>query len=303
MENTLIVIQGPTAVGKTDIAIKLAKQLGTDIINADSRQVFHEMKIGTARPDESELEGVRHHLLGHKSITENYNAEIFASEAGEIINQLFKRKSTLILSGGSGFYTQALLENMDAIPDIPDEIRKEINEEFQNSGLSALVNELKEKDPEYFNSVDKQNPQRVIRAIEVIRYTQKPFSSFHSNQKKKLPYRVLNLALTRERENLYARINVRVEKMLADGLEKEVMELKDKKHLNALQTVGYSEIFDYLDGKISREDSIELIKRNTRRFAKRQLTWLRRFDDLIWLNLDQENKATDLIIEKLNGLA
>lgn len=303
MNKTLIVIQGPTAVGKTSVAIQLAQQLNTDIINADSRQVFKEMKIGTARPDDAEIENVKHHLLAHRSIEENYNAEIFASEARAILEIIFKKKAAAVVCGGSGFYLKALLENMDDIPDVPEEIRAEVNSELDNKGLSTFLEELERNDPEYFKTVDKTNPQRVIRAIEVIRHTQKPFSSFHKNQKSPLPYNVLNIALTRDRENLYNRINLRVDQMLEKGLEQEVLDLKEKRNLNALQTLAYKEFYDYLDGKISRDECVELIKRNTRRYAKRQLTWLRRYDDLIWLNLDEEKSPVERILKKLNGLA
>ncbi|QNL23181.1 tRNA (adenosine(37)-N6)-dimethylallyltransferase MiaA [Hyphobacterium sp. CCMP332] len=298
-----MVIQGPTAVGKTSIAINLARQLNTDIINADSRQVYREMKIGTAPPTKEEQKAVKHHLLAHKSILDKYNAEMFAAEARAVLNELFQKNSTLILCGGSGFYVQALLQTMDEIPDIPEKLRNQVNEEVKKNGLSNMLNELKEKDLEYYSYVDKNNPQRVIRAIEVIRHTGLAFSSFHSNNASQLPYNILNFAITREREHLYSRINQRVDKMIEAGLEEEAKRLKDQKELNALQTVGYSEFYEYLDGKIDRGNCIELIKRNTRRFAKRQLTWLRRFDDLIWINVDKEKDAIKIILNQINGLA
>ncbi|MEQ8359167.1 MAG: tRNA (adenosine(37)-N6)-dimethylallyltransferase MiaA [Cytophagales bacterium] len=303
MDKTLIVIQGPTAVGKTSIAIDLARQLNSEIVNADSRQVYREMKIGTAPPSEEEQKAVKHHLLAHKSILDKYNAEMFATEARILLKDLFQKHSTLILCGGSGFYVHALLNTMDDIPDIPDKLRDQVNEEISKKGLENLLNELKEKDPEYYNLVDRNNPQRVIRAIEVIRHTGRAFSTFHSNKTSQLPYKILNFAITREREHLYSRINERVDKMVVAGLEEEAKRLQDHKELNALQTVGYSEYYEYFDGKIEKANCIELIKRNTRRFAKRQLTWLRRFDDLTWINVDKEKDAVKIILNQINGLA
>lgn len=261
------------------------------------------MKIGTAPPTGEEQKAVKHHLLAHKSILDKYNAEMFAAEARAVLKELFQKHSTLILCGGSGFYVQALLNTMDDIPDIPDKLRDQVNEEISKKGLENLLNELKEKDPEYYNLVDRNNPQRVIRAIEVIRHTGSGFSTFHSNKTSQLPYKILNFAITREREHLYSRINERVDKMVVAGLEEEAKRLQDHKELNALQTVGYSEYYEYFDGKIEKANCIELIKRNTRRFAKRQLTWLRRFDDLTWINVDKEKDAVKIILNQINGLA
>ncbi len=303
MDKTLIVIQGPTAVGKTAIAIKLAHQLNTEIVNADSRQVYREMKIGTAPPSEEDQKAVKHHLIAHKSILDKYSAEQFATEARTVLKNSFQTHSSLILCGGSGFYVQAVLNTMDDIPDIPDIIRDQINKEIRNKGLEKLLIELKEKDPEYFSIVDKNNPQRVIRAIEVIRHTGKAFSSFHRNKTSQLPYKILNFAITREREHLYTRINERVDKMIEAGLEEEARLLRDHKNSNALQTVGYSEFYKYFENTIDKEECIELIKRNTRRFAKRQLTWLRRFEDLTWINVDKEKDAVKIILNQINGLA
>ena len=303
MEKTLIIIQGPTAVGKTSLSIDLGGLLDTEIINADSRQVFREMNIGTARPEPEELMQIPHHLIGHVSIKEDYNASLFAGEAREILNSSFKERKLMILSGGSGFYVNALIYDMDDIPDIPSEIRSQLNAELNENGLKNLLSELEAADPDYYSKIDKHNPQRVIRALEVIRHTGKPFSSFHNGKRTRPDYRILNFAINRKRENLYERINRRVDKMLEAGLEEEVRSLLDYREFNALQTVGYREFFDYFDEKCSFEECVENIKTSTRRFAKRQLTWLRGQEGLIWINLDEEKKPLDFILKQLNGLA
>jgi tRNA dimethylallyltransferase len=288
LEKTVIVIQGPTAIGKSKLAVDLAKSLGTEIISADSRQVFKEMQIGTARPSESQLEGIPHHLLGHKSIRENYSAEDFAEETRDCLKKIYEDNDTAIVVGGSGFYIRALLYGMDDIPAVPERIRENVINDFEKSGIGFLQAELKDRDPDYFDKVDIHNTQRLIRALEVIRHTGRPFSSFHSGGVKKLPYRILNFALTMERQELYRRIEKRVDAMIEQGLEEEVRSLAEFKNLNALQTVGYNEFFSFFDGKISLEQCISDIKTNTRRFAKRQLTWLRRFEDIIWIDLDSQ---------------
>lgn len=288
LKKTVIVIQGPTAIGKSKLAVDLAKDIGTEVISADSRQVFREMQIGTARPTVPELEGVGHYLLGHKSIRDDYSAEDFATDAEDCLKNIFRAKDIAIIVGGSGFYVQTLLFGMDEIPEVPHEIRIEISKEYERKGLHFLQTELKDKDIAYFKKVDINNPQRLIRALEVIRHTGKPFSSFHGKGAKKLPYRILNFALRTDRQRLYDRIEKRVDRMIAEGLEKEAQGLFEYRNLNALQTVGYSEFFDYFEGKTSLEACISNIKTNTRRFAKRQLTWLRRFEDIIWMDLDAQ---------------
>lgn len=288
-DKILVVIQGPTAIGKTDLAINLAKSLNTEVINADSRQVYKEMKIGTARPDFKELQGVKHHLLGHKSIIDEYNADIFALEARNCLKEIYKKGNFAVLSGGAGFYVNALLYGLDNIPEIPLATRNALNQDFETKGVSFLQKLLKEKDPVHFERVDLNNPQRLIRALEVTLHTGKPYSDFLNNSRIKLPYRIFNFALNMSREKLYQRINSRVDKMIENELEKEVLELKEFKHLNSLQTVGYSEFFEYFDEILSFSECVEQIKQNTRRFAKRQLTWLRRENELEWINLDEVN--------------
>ncbi len=290
-------IQGPTAIGKTDVAVDLAKHYQTEVISADSRQVYQEMKIGTARPDEIDLHGVRHHLLAHKSIKDDYNAEMFSREAADIIENLFKTKDHVILVGGSGFYIKALLDGMDEIPDVPSTFREELNHLYEKEGISVLQKEIKEKDPEYFEEIDINNPQRLIRALEVIRSTGKKFSGFRKANQKKLPYKVLNFGLRLEREKIYDRINNRVDKMIVDGLEEEAKSLHDFKNYNALQTVGYSEFFEYFEGKISLAECTEKIKTNTRRFAKRQMTWLRGISDLNWIEKESKQERVETIIK------
>ena len=298
LKKRLIIIQGPTAIGKTTIAIELAKKVGTSVVSADSRQVFNEMKIGTARPGNDEMEGVKHYLIGHKSINDSYNANVFSNEARNSLEEIYAKNDVAIICGGSGFYIKALLESLDDMPEIPEKIRQELNKELKESGLGALQKELKEKDSSYSSIVDMKNPQRLIRALEVIRYTGKTFSEFRNASKKALPYEIFNFALTKERASIYDSINTRVDKMIKCGLEEEVRSLLPYRKLNALQTVGYNEFFQYFDGIISFENCVEQIKMNTRRFAKRQLAWLRREDNMIWIYLDKEKDVVDKIYKQ-----
>ncbi len=287
----LINITGPTASGKTALAITLAGRLNTEIISADSRQVYREMKIGTAFPSDEELKRVRHHLLGHKSVRDKYNVKDFEREALEIISHLSRTNDFIVMTGGTGLYFNAVNYGLDDIPDIPPVIRLALKNQWEREGLASLLEELALRDPEYFKQVDKQNPVRVLRALEIIRHTGKPFSSFRTGQRKERFFDTIWFGLDWPRTLLYERINRRVDGMIAKGLESEARALYPYRHLQALQTVGYREWFGYFEGKMSKEKTIEEIKKNTRRYAKRQWTWFRRNKEIHWLD-GQKNPET-----------
>jgi tRNA dimethylallyltransferase len=276
----LLALAGPTAVGKTALSVALAQQLGTEILSADSRQFFRELSIGTAKPTPAEMQGVPHHFIDSHSITQDYSAGRFAAEALGVLQELFQRLPVVVLTGGSGLYLQALTDGLDELPAVDPAVRL---------GLPALVAELAVTDPIAHQRVDLQNHQRVLRALEITRGTGRPFSSFHTGAAAATaaarPFRVVKVALSRPREILYERINQRVEAMLAAGLLAEVEGLVPYRHHQALQTVGYQEIFGYLDGAYDYAEAVRLLQRNTRHYAKRQLTWLRRDAGYQWVEL------------------
>ncbi|MBX0289136.1 tRNA (adenosine(37)-N6)-dimethylallyltransferase MiaA [Hymenobacter sp. HSC-4F20] len=283
-EPTLLVVTGPTAVGKTDLCVHLAQQLGTEIVSADSRQFFRELNIGTAKPTPAEMQGVPHHFINSHSITEEYNAGRFEQDALALLAELFQRHRVVVLTGGSGLYLQAVTEGLDDLPAAPPEVRQQLRTELQAHGLAPLVAELARLDPISYERIDRQNPQRVLRALEISRATGQPFSSFHGGKAAARPFNVVKIALTREREELYQRIDQRMDHMLAAGLEEEARSLLPHRHHNALQTVGYQELFDYFDGLYDYPEAVRLLKRNSRRYAKRQLTWLRRDPQYHWFH-------------------
>ncbi|MDD4067485.1 MAG: tRNA (adenosine(37)-N6)-dimethylallyltransferase MiaA [Bacteroidales bacterium] len=280
----LIVLTGPTAVGKTKEAINLAKALNTEIISADSRQFYKELNIGVATPSKEELEEVKHHFIGHISIHNNYNVGLFEKDALERIDLLFKTYDTIVLTGGSGMYIDVVCNGMDSLPDVDIEIRNELNRIFKEEGISVLQEELKEKDIEYHNIVDTKNHIRLIRALEVIRQTGKTFSFYRTNQKTQRDFQIVKFALQRERSELIERIDKRVDLMIESGLLEEAKEVYPYKNLSALNTVGYKELFKYFDNQISFQQAIEDVKTNTRRYAKRQMTWFRKDKEYIWLD-------------------
>ena len=302
MSKYLICILGPTAIGKTAVSIDLAKYFDTDIISCDSRQFYKEMRIGTAVPTEDELDQVRHHFIQHKSIFDDYSVGDYEKDALAKINELFKRKDQLILTGGSGLYQKAVLEGLDHFPQVDKRIRRSLNETYQKQGLKPLQDQLKEKDPDYFEVVDQQNPHRLIRALEICIGTDQPFSSFiNKNKQANRNFKVIKIGLTADRQVIYDRIEKRVDKMFADGLPEEAQSLYAYWDLNALQTVGYKELFDHFDdGSIRLEDAKAAIKKNTRRYAKRQLTWLRNKDrDINWFSPDDISAMKMYINEKI----
>ncbi|MFT7033530.1 MAG: tRNA dimethylallyltransferase [Cyclobacteriaceae bacterium] len=280
----LIVIAGPTAVGKTSFAIDLALYFNTEIISADSRQFYKEMTIGTAKPTFQELNAAKHHMIDSLSIAENYDAGKFSEEAEELLKELFLKFNKVVLVGGSGMYVKALCDGLDSIPEVADDIREELNQSWINGNKEILLRELQENDPEYYETVDHNNRQRVTRGIEVFRATGRPYSFFRKGDKKKAikDYSVIKIGLELDREELYKRINERMDQMISDGLFKEAEKLYKHRELNALQTVGYREVFSFLDGEYDKEETIRLLKRNSRRYAKRQMTWFKRDEEFTW---------------------
>ena len=279
---------GPTAVGKTAECIRLAGMLGTEIVSADSRQFYKEMNIGVARPSESELATIPHHLIAHISVSQDYNAAMYERDALEVIGKLFQEKDDVVLTGGSGLYVNAVCNGMDDIPDKDESIRQELNDLFDKQGLEPLQRELQEKDPEYWKIVDKHNHIRLIRALEVCRQTGRTFSSFRSQKKTKRNFDIIKIGIKRSRENLLERIYRRVDCMIGQGLIEEVRGLYGYRNLQALNAVGYKEIFDFLDGKTSLQEAVELIKINTRRYAKRQMTWFCKDKEIQWLDAEKD---------------
>ncbi len=273
MKKHLIVIAGPTAVGKTALSIQLAKHFNCPVISADSRQFYKEMSIGTAKPTQAEMQDVPHYFIDQISIQDAYNVGQYEKEAIACIEHLFETHSHLILVGGSGLYINAVLNGVDEFEEIPKEIRENLIKEYEEKGLLFLQNELKQRDEVYYSQVDLNNPQRIMRALEVCIHTQKPYSGYRTKSKKERSFDTINLLINTDREVLYSRINTRVDAMMKDGLLDEVKQLYPFKQLNALNTVGYKELFDFLDHKISLEEALNQIKQNTRRYAKRQLTW------------------------------
>ncbi|RZA01398.1 MAG: tRNA (adenosine(37)-N6)-dimethylallyltransferase MiaA [Sphingobacteriaceae bacterium] len=298
---TLIVIAGPTAIGKTAAAIQLAQHFNTVILSADSRQFFKEMSIGTAKPNAEELAAAPHYFINSHSISEAFSVGDFEKQGLELLDELFKAHDIIIMVGGSGLYVKAICEGFDHIPDADDGVREKLNAELEEKGLAHLQEKLKQADPDYYNEVDINNPQRVIRALEVFESTGKPFSSYRVANTNTRPFNIIKIALDMPRELLYSRINRRVDIMMEQGLLDEVKSLLPYRHLNALNTVGYSEVFDYLDGKVDLDTAIDKIKQNTRRFAKRQLTWFRKDKDFHWFeaNKNLHKNLLEYLLQKL----
>ncbi|PWL38647.1 tRNA (adenosine(37)-N6)-dimethylallyltransferase MiaA [Flagellimonas aquimarina] len=295
---TLITVVGPTAIGKTKLGITLATHFKTEIISADSRQFFKEMNIGTAVPSKAELQAVPHHFIQHKSIFEPYSVGDFEKEATVRIDTLFQDKDYVVMVGGSGLYVDAVVNGLDEFPDIDLELRHSLNQRLENEGLKSLQEELNAKDPKYYNLVDIHNAHRVIRALEVCITAKKPYSSFLNQKREKKNFNSFYVGIKADREVIYERINQRVDTMIKDGLLDEAKKLYPHRDLNALQTVGYKELFAYLDGSSSLDFAISEIKKNTRRFAKRQLTWLRKNKHILWVDYNTE---PSLILEKITN--
>ncbi|MGB0840281.1 MAG: tRNA (adenosine(37)-N6)-dimethylallyltransferase MiaA [Chitinophagales bacterium] len=284
----LIVINGPTAVGKTALSIRLAKTFKTVILSCDSRQFFREMNIGTAKPDAEELAAIPHHFINNLSIFDTYTVGDYEKEALVLLEKLFQKHDVVIMAGGSSLYVKAVCEGLDPFPNVDPVIRASLKQTYTLKGIGFLQNQIQQLDPVYYANVDQHNPQRLLRALEVCLSSGVPYSSFRTNTKKKRPFKIVQIALEMERPILYDRINYRVDLMIQNGLLEEAQNLYTHKTLNALKTVGYKEFFDHWDGNHTMEEAIELIKRNTRRYAKRQLTWLRKIADIQWFNPKEE---------------
>jgi len=300
MQKYLIVLTGPTGIGKTGVGIKLARHFNTEIVSSDSRQIFKEMTIGTAVPGTIELTSVKHHFIQSHSIEENYNASKFENDSLDLINSLFKNHDLVLMVGGSMLYIDAVCNGIDVMPDADPEIRKSLKDKLEKEGLESLRFLLKKLDPDYYNSVDLKNHNRIIHALEICIMTGKPYSFFRSNPKKNRSFSIIKIGLNCDRKVLHNRINLRVDQMIDAGLETEARNLYHLKHLNALNTVGYRELFTFFDGEITREKAIEFIKRNSRRYARKQLTWFRNDNEMNWFEPEQSSEIITFIENRIS---
>lgn len=298
---TVVVITGPTGIGKTGLSIQLAQELNCPVISADSRQIFKEMKIGTAAPSREQLELVPHFLIGTHSIFNYYSAYEYEQEALAITNKLFQKYNTIILTGGSMLYIDAFCNGIDDLPTIDPELRENLQQKYRTEGIESIRRQLKILDPDFYTQVDLKNPKRVIHAVEICLMTGRPYSELRTNTRKKRPFRIIKTGLDMDRAELHQRINTRVDQMVQEGLEEEAFNLHPHKALNALNTVGYREFFDYFDKKTSHEKAIELIKRNSRRYARKQLSWFRRDKEINWFDPGNPEEVITFVIEQLTN--
>jgi tRNA dimethylallyltransferase len=296
---TLIVITGPTAVGKTAVALQVAKLFQTEIISADSRQIFRELNIGTAKPSPAELQEVKHHFINSHSIHQQYDAARYSHEALQVIHHILEDHSVAVLCGGSGLYIKAVCEGFDDIPEVSDSLRQELVQEYNNHGLEWLQQQMKDQDPDYFSTIDQQNPHRLIRALEVKIGTGRSMAFFRGRKKIQHEFNILKIGLELPREELFQRINERMDTMIGQGLFSEAEQVYALKSHQALQTVGYQEIFDFMDGLYDRQEAIRLLKRNSRRYAKRQLTWFKKDPGIKWFNAKDVSSIIQYLEEQL----
>lgn len=299
--NTLIVITGPTAVGKTELCLRIAEKFNIPVINADSRQIFRGMQIGTAAPTPEQRKRVRHYFVDLLELDEYYNASMYEQDVMKLLYSMFKDKDNAIalLTGGSMMYIDAVCNGIDDIPTISNEVRLLYKQRLEKEGLTALLQELKVKDPQYYDFVDKNNPRRVVHGLEICHQTGRTYSSFRVKEKKQRPFRIIKIALNRDREELYSRINRRVDEMMENGMVEEARLLLPYRSLNALNTVGYKELFRYFDGEWTMEEAIERIKGNTRRYARKQLTWYKKDNDIVWFDAAETDKVFMYLVDKL----
>ena len=295
MKKTLIVITGPTAIGKTALCLEIARHFDIPIINADSRQIFRDLKIGTARPTEKQMQEVRHYFVGMLGLEDYYSASLFEQQVLELLDKLFLTKDIALMAGGSMMYIDAVCNGIDDIPTIDEETRSTMKRRLAEEGLERLCEELQRLDPEYYEIVDHQNPRRVVHALEICVMTGKTYTSFRKREQRERPFKIVKIGLNRPREELYERINQRVDQMMADGLLAEAQALYPRRDQNALNTVGYKELFDYLDGRWPLEEAVERIKGNTRRYARKQLTWYKKDEQIHWFHPEETDKIIDFI--------
>ena len=299
--NTLVVITGPTAVGKTELCLDIAEHYGIPIINADSRQIYRDMQVGTAAPTAEQLKRVKHHFVGTLALNDYYNASMYEQDVIRLLEGMFygQDNAVALMSGGSMMYIDAVCNGIDDIPTIRDDVRTLYKQRLERDGLQALLEELKEKDPAYYDIVDHNNPRRVVHGLEICYQTGLTYTSFRVKEKKKRPFRIVKIALNRDRENLYLRINKRVDWMMEHGLEEEARRLLPYRHLNSLNTVGYKEMFKAIDGEWQMDEAVERIKGNTRRYARKQLTWYKKDNDIVWFDAAETDIIFKYLVDKL----
>ena len=298
MDKTLIVITGPTAVGKTQLCLDIARHFDIPVINADSRQIYKELSIGTAKPTDAEMQGIKHYFVGTLSLHDYYSASLFEQQVLEVLEDLFKTSNYALMSGGSMMYIDAVCDGIDDIPTIDDITRETMKRRLEEEGLEKLCEELQRLDPEYYAIVDRQNPKRVVHALEICTMTGKTYTSFRKREKKQRPFKIVKIGLNRDRDELYHRINARVDQMMQHGLLKEAESVYALREQNALNTVGYKELFNYLEGRWPLEEAVERIKGNTRRYARKQLTWYKKDPNIRWFHPDQKEDIINYILSK-----
>lgn len=298
---TLVVITGPTGVGKTELCLDIAEKFDTPIINADSRQIFRELPIGTAAPTAEQMQRVRHYFVGNLSVTDYYSASIYENEAITLINELFRTHDILLLTGGSMMYIDAVCNGIDDIPNVNPSTRKFVKQKYEQEGLSSISMELSKLDPEYFDIVDRKNHKRVIHALEICLSTGQTYTSFRQNTKKVRPFNIIKIGITRNREELYSRIDQRVDQMIANGLADEALRVIDHRDLNSLNTVGYKEIFSYLDGLYTLDEAATRIKFNTHKYCRKQLTWFKRDPLVNWFDSPTSDTIAEFIEDKIHN--
>lgn len=299
--NTLLLIVGPTGVGKTELSLRVAEHFGCPILNCDSRQIYRGIPIGTAAPTEAEQARVKHYFVATRELEEDYNAGQYERDALALLEELFKRHKVVVMTGGSMLYADAVCDGLDDLPNVPAEIRQQVKEAYEQGGLEWLQAEVQRLDPDYWQIVDQQNPARLAHCVELCLTTGKAYSSLRTNTRKERPFRIIKIGLERERAELYARIDKRVEQMVKEGLAEEARSVYPKRQLNSLQTVGYRELFAHFDGEYDLNRAIELIQQNTRHYAKRQMTWFRRDKDIHWLNANDDYEKNIHLIDTLLG--
>ncbi len=300
MQKTLIVLIGPTGVGKTELSLSIAEHFHTPILSADSRQLYADLKIGTAAPTPEQLARVPHHFVGTLKLTDYYSAAQYEADVLARLDELFRTQDVVLLTGGSMMYVDAICKGIDDIPTVDSETRSLMLKRYEEEGLETLCSELKLLDPEYYRIVDLKNPKRVIHALEICYMTGKTYTSFRTQSKKERPFRIIKIGLTREREELYDRINRRVDQMMVDGLLEEAHSVYPYRHLNSLNTVGYKEMFNYLNGEWTLDFAVEKIKQNSRIYSRKQMTWFRRDEDIVWFHPDQQEEILNHIINSMN---